>query len=214
MGETFNDSSAHGIATARHNNRDRRCCVLCCQRPACGAGYNDIDLDFNKLGCEFFEAFNLLSFSKSVLESNVFSFNPPKFTQSLPECLQKWGSSGKRGDIQVPNPVYFGWLRFGLKAKRQEQKAERTRQDIFTHCPRALCLYLISLSALASTVGGIVKPICLAVFRLIANSNLFGCSTGISAGFLPFRILSTIAAICRLISARSSPYDMSPPAST
>ena len=51
--------------------------------------------------------------------------------------------------------------------------------------------YLISLLARASTSGGIVRPICFAVFRLTMNSNLTGCSTGRSAGLAPFRILST-----------------------
>src|ERR1043166_8949384 len=37
--------------------------------------------------------------------------------------------------------------------------------------------YLIALSALASTFGGIVRPICLAAFRLMMNSNFFGCSS-------------------------------------
>jgi len=53
--------------------------------------------------------------------------------------------------------------------------------------------YLMTLSARASTFGGIVRPICLAAFRLIMNSNFVGCSTGRSAGFAPFRILSTYA---------------------
>jgi hypothetical protein len=52
-------------------------------------------------------------------------------------------------------------------------------------------IYLITRSARASTFGGIVRPICLAVLRLITNSNFVGCSTGMSAGFAPFRILST-----------------------
>jgi hypothetical protein len=52
-------------------------------------------------------------------------------------------------------------------------------------------LSLITLSALANTLGGIVRLICLAAFKLITNSNLVGCSTGRSAGLAPFRILST-----------------------
>jgi len=51
--------------------------------------------------------------------------------------------------------------------------------------------YLMTRSARASTLGGIVRPICLAVLRLINSSNFVGCSTGRSAGFAPFRILST-----------------------
>jgi len=36
-----------------------------------------------------------------------------------------------------------------------------------------------------------VRPRSFAVFRLITNSNLVGCSTGKSPGFAPLRILST-----------------------
>ena len=50
---------------------------------------------------------------------------------------------------------------------------------------------LITLSALARTLGGIVNPICFAALRFITSSNLVGCSTGRSAGLAPFRILST-----------------------
>src|SRR5258705_2214540 len=57
--------------------------------------------------------------------------------------------------------------------------------------PVATYFHLITLSALASTFGGIVRPICLAALRLITNSNFVGCSTGRSAGLVPFSILST-----------------------
>src|SRR5262249_26041911 len=69
----------------------------------------------------------------------------------------------------------------------------------------------ITRSALASTLGGIVSPICLAAFKLITNSNFIGCSTGMSVGFVPFRILSTIAAIRLYGSVWSGPYDIKPP---
>ena len=36
-------------------------------------------------------------------------------------------------------------------------------------------IHLITLSALTSTFGGIVRPICFAVFRLMMNSNFIGC---------------------------------------
>jgi hypothetical protein len=60
-------------------------------------------------------------------------------------------------------------------------------------CERHMVFFhhLITLSALASTLGGIVRPICFAVLRLMINSNFVGCSTGRSAGLAPFRILST-----------------------
>ena len=65
--------------------------------------------------------------------------------------------------------------------------------------------YLITRSALAKTLGGIVRPICLAAFRLMMNSNFIGCSTGRSAGFLPFRILSTYVAARRSKSVTLTP---------
>jgi hypothetical protein len=57
--------------------------------------------------------------------------------------------------------------------------------------PSCLLSHLITLSALTSTFGGIVRPICFAVLRLMMNSNFVGCSTGRSAGLAPLRILST-----------------------
>ena len=55
----------------------------------------------------------------------------------------------------------------------------------------------MTLSARTNTFGGIVRPICLAAFRLMINSNFVGCSTGRSAGLAPFRILSTYVAARR-----------------
>ena len=52
-------------------------------------------------------------------------------------------------------------------------------------------IHLITLSVRASTLGGIVRPICFAAFKLTMNSNFVGCSTGRSAGLAPFKILST-----------------------
>src|SRR5215831_12657312 len=46
----------------------------------------------------------------------------------------------------------------------------------------------ITSSAMASSPGGKLRPITLAVLRLITNSNLVDCMTGRSAGFSPLRI--------------------------
>ena len=46
--------------------------------------------------------------------------------------------------------------------------------------------YSITSSARARSVGGIVRPSVLAVFKLIANSNLVGSSMGKSVGLVPF----------------------------
>src|SRR5947207_14177743 len=49
----------------------------------------------------------------------------------------------------------------------------------------------ITSSAWTSKEAGTVRPRTLAVFMLITNSNLVGCSTGRSEGLVPLRILST-----------------------
>src|SRR3990172_8009259 len=76
----------------------------------------------------------------------------------------------------------------------------------------AYCLmpvaYLINLVARANRFGSMVTPICLAVFRLITNSNLIGCSTGNSEGLVPFKILccSTSTAIGSLTQSPQSVF--------
>src|SRR5215469_1044648 len=57
--------------------------------------------------------------------------------------------------------------------------------------------YSVTSSARVSRVGGIDRPIALAVVALMANSNFVGCSTAISLGFVPRRILSTNSAARR-----------------
>src|SRR5258708_682643 len=54
--------------------------------------------------------------------------------------------------------------------------------------------YSIPSSAVASSDAGTLRPSALAVLRLMASSNLVGCSTGRSLGLAPFRILSTVLA--------------------
>ena len=56
---------------------------------------------------------------------------------------------------------------------------------------RASTRYSITWSARSSSVCGMVRPSALAVFMLMTNSNLVGCSTGRSPGFAPFRIFTT-----------------------
>jgi hypothetical protein len=47
----------------------------------------------------------------------------------------------------------------------------------------------ITSSVRASSVGGTSMPSALAVLRLTTSLNVVGCSTGISAGLVPRRIL-------------------------
>src|SRR5262245_23907846 len=81
-------------------------------------------------------------------------------------------------------------------AKRKEQSAKGKNGDFLLHVflylhplvPRHLTLtppHLMTLSARANTFGGIVRPICFAVIKLITNLNFVGCSTGCNKSVKP-----------------------------
>src|SRR5262245_17611429 len=52
----------------------------------------------------------------------------------------------------------------------------------------------ITSSARASSLSGKLRPSAFVVVKLMTRSNLGGCSTGMSAGFAPRRILSAYSA--------------------
>ena len=60
--------------------------------------------------------------------------------------------------------------------------------------------YSITLSARSRIDWGMLMPSAFAVSMLTISSNLVGCSTGMSPGFSPLRILSTMAAVRRKMS--------------
>src|SRR5262249_26885886 len=67
------------------------------------------------------------------------------------------------------------------RRKRPHRRAADERDDLAS-------LHSITSAAMASTPGGIVRPSAFAVLRLITSSNLVGCTTGRSAGFVPLRM--------------------------
>src|SRR5262245_9405076 len=69
----------------------------------------------------------------------------------------------------------------------------------------AFHLHSITSSARTSSVGGTSRPSAFAVFMLITTTNLVACSTGMSAGLAPLRILSTKMPARRYISTKSIP---------
>jgi hypothetical protein len=80
------------------------------------------------------------------------------------------------------------------------------------HLRRPLCaktgsrlVYSITSSAISRKSREIVRPSAFAVLRLMASSNLLGCSTGRSEGFAPLRTLATIAPSCSHIAGRLGP---------
>src|SRR5262249_43669228 len=105
-------------------------------------------------------------------------------------------------DSDPPHPVL-------LRACWQRPGGGRTE-----HGDEVAASHSITSSARASTEAGRSRPSALAVVRLSTRSNLVGCSTGISIGLAPCRILSTRSPARRNRSATLGPYDIKPPTST
>src|SRR6266403_2204025 len=94
-----------------------------------------------------------------------------------------------------------------LRARRQRPARRRTaeKRDEFA------ALHSITSSARASMIGGISRPIALAVLTLITSVNLVGRSIGKSAALAPLRMRSTYIAARLYMSGRLGPYAISPP---
>src|SRR5262249_59786326 len=94
-----------------------------------------------------------------------------------------WTADRRRGRAPEPDGRQLARL---LRARR-ERPRRRTAEQRDELAP----LHSITSSAVASSFSGTVRPRLVAVFRLMANSNLTGASTGRSAGLAPFRMRST-----------------------
>ena len=133
------------------------------------------------------------------------------YQQHLP--VQKLGPQRQNRDGQ---PVWHARSAPSSRHARERQLSARSGQsqlDVMDVCfssrfghrsppePRQLCAnfgsgdaHSMILSARIRIVGGTVKFEALAVLRLTTSSNVVGCSTGMSDGFAPLRMRSTISA--------------------
>src|SRR5262249_59138372 len=112
----------------------------------------------------------------------VAPFDITEVAHPAHEFLAEWiVARGSRPD--VPDTRRLARL---LRAPRERPRRRTTKQRYEIAPPHS-----ITSSARASNVGGNSRPSNLAAARFIVISNLVGCSTGMSRGFAPLRILST-----------------------
>ena len=119
------------------------------------------------------------------LDQDVPVLDPAALPQLFPEALPQanlrrvGGLFPQDADaIHLPRLLRLGG----------ERRGERTGQR--GHQKAAAVHYSMTLSARASSDGGIVRPRALAVLRLMTSSYLDACSTGRSAGLAPLRIFA------------------------
>src|SRR5262249_40671091 len=122
-------------------------------------------------------------------DRHILTLDITSLLQALPVCTQAIRNRISRSGVEEANHRHRRLLR-----ARHERPPDRRAAD---QHDEGATLHSITSSAMASTFDGTVIPSALAVVRLMTSSNLVGCSTGMSPGFVPRRILSTKSAMRR-----------------
>src|ERR1035437_5297801 len=177
-----NVTHANGIAD--HYEYDRHGLRLLpeCDQIRRATAHNRIRLGRNEFR-RIFPYQVALTACPTVLDLDVLSFKPSEPLKAIAKRLRArvvpWRPSSQHAD--APHPPE-------LLRPHRERPCRRRAAD---KCDELTAPHSITSSAVASSVGGTVRPCAFAVLRFMTSSNFVGCSTGRSAGFLPLKILST-----------------------
>src|SRR5262245_23541521 len=118
---------------------------------------------------------------------DIAALQPATAFEPLAEChvaRPAFASGCGQEHVHAPHPLALLAL---LRARRQRPPCRRAADQR----DELAAFHSINSSARSKNASGIFSPNALAVVRLITRSNLVGCSTGMSPGFAPRRILST-----------------------
>src|SRR5262249_14793475 len=165
-----------------HDRDDRR--RLLCRHYGWGSPRDDdVDFEPGKLGRDLGQAL-AAPVCPAIFDRDRAALDPTEVVEPPRECGRPLLS--RKGCPAAKDPDNRS-LRRLLRAHRERPCCRRAAEKRDERPP----LHSITSSARASSVGGISRPSNLAAVRLMMSSNLVGCSTGMSPGFAPRRILST-----------------------
>src|SRR5262249_7099520 len=125
-------------------------------------------------------------FRPSVINRYILTFSKTSFV----EPLMKRRNETSIGKCISEETNYRQYRLLCAQTERPHRDAANKRDELAAP-------HSITSSARARSGGGIVRPRAFAVVRLMTRLNLVGCSTGMSPGFVPRRILSTSSAARR-----------------
>src|SRR6516162_3063828 len=121
-----------------------------------------------------------------IFDLNIAPFDPTRVTHAQAKCSQ----TRFRFGIIFGNPKQYANAAHPLRllcVQCERPCCDRTANKHDELAPP----HSMTSSAVARSDGATVMPSACAVFRLIANSNLSGFWTGMSAGLMPFSMRST-----------------------
>src|SRR5262249_47572478 len=124
----------------------------------------------------------------AVFDGDVATLDETRCTETLTECGHNEVRVARRQTAEEADHGHRRLLR--ARRERQRRRAAEQRDEMAS-------FHSITSSVRSRNDSGIVRPRALAVVRLMTRSNFVGCSTGISAGLAPRRILSTWCAARR-----------------
>src|SRR5262245_56488500 len=124
----------------------------------------------------------VLAIAPAVLDRRILALDIAGFAQAPTESGYAGGECYSRSAVEKTNHRHRRLLR-PRRARPRGRAAEQRYELASPHS--------ITSSARSRNGSGIVSPSAFAVVRLMMRSNFVGCSTGMSPGFAPRRILST-----------------------
>src|SRR5258706_101386 len=184
MRQAGDEPLAPSVRTGRPDDGDRLGGLLCRPGRPGSPSHDDINLELDQLGDEHRESVDF-AVCESHLDNDVPALDPAVLAQHLPkhgeQVLRHVAAVGPK----EPNSKHFlRLLRYGGERHREKRTRDRAEKGAPIH-------HWITSSARSSNDWGILTPSFRAATRLMTNSILVGCSTGRSAGLVPFNTAST-----------------------
>src|SRR5262249_3813061 len=118
----------------------------------------------------------------AVLHCDIAALDTVGFFETMPDRVERAGFT--IGAVKQADHRHRRLLR-PRRGRPRDRRATEHRDEI------APVPHSITSPGRHRNDPGIVRPSALAVVRFTTRSNLVGCSTGMSPGFAPRRILST-----------------------
>src|SRR5262249_5368430 len=167
------------VPNAPHHDGNLRGCFFRRERGRCPPSHDHVHRQRNQFGREVG-----IAFLPALGEARSNDTSPALDVANLPPRVAKPPDTRTPQIRHKSDPADARRLLRARRARAWDGRAAEHREELAP-------LHSITSSARSRNDSGIVIPSALAVLRLMTSSNLVGCSTGMSPGFVPRKILST-----------------------